>query len=348
MRLPVVVIGIACAVILCSPASAAAPPPLRSLGVVPDTVRSDGSRFAMYQPTAGSVVVFDDAKGMRFRRRLAPSCEPQNLRRTFVVLLCGDRYRILDAATGRLVSPPLAPAAADPYRTGRGYFPPQDGLRDAFYEIGTHWLSGLYQIEADGPNLIVYLNWRTGERRVLRPPLRDIDSPRLRPLHRWHCAGAPFPWLYGPRPTAYEVTLSDETTLALYPCGGSPNVFAHCDEECGIPQQGEGIVTWGDVRNAGAYFVLTGETWNWSFPSYREAFRGDEIRALHTRRRILISLPLRHPSLHHRARLYEVCRPRLARRDGARHRTRWVAWPSGPGTRALNDFLAAAAEQHES
>jgi hypothetical protein len=132
---------------------------------------SDGVRYVVWKPTAGSIRVYDARRSSSIL--VSSACIPVGGRVGHFLLVCGQgqSFAILDARRG--TAAPI-PGAID---------------SDGFNAIGRYWTRG---VEAGPPWNVLYVNWRTGQRVVVDPATdaktpRDLDAPGLEPV-----TGLPF------------------------------------------------------------------------------------------------------------------------------------------------------------
>jgi hypothetical protein len=150
---------------------------------------TDGERYAAYVPQAGSVAIIDTQTGVSKNYSADPSCAPLAAAAGHALLLCEPTVRSYYPGVMSL-------------HTGAVIYPAGSRSADAYENIGRYWLAGADHAAAKPP-VLVYLNWRTGERREggAGPASCHIscDSPQL--------SGAWVTWATRNRAYAYSIRM---------------------------------------------------------------------------------------------------------------------------------------------
>ena len=246
---------------------------------------SDGLRFVAVQIDDSHVRILDTTTGRTVEVPVPPGCPMSAIGSGEIVLAC--RPLLIDAASGSAHPVPGA-AGAD----GSG--------GDEFNAIGSQWLEGT-GAAADGTPGAAFVNWHTGERRVITghrnvfdlsgPGPPNLDDPGLRDPRR--CSRQ---WILGSA-GAMQLVPGLHGELLLQRCGQSTHTGRFLDScsrsPCDSVQLTPGWATWSTGATAHAYSLRGHRQLSWSFAGFNAPEYGDGVTVAQASGQILFAVPQR-------------------------------------------------------
>jgi hypothetical protein len=245
-------------------------------------VISDGQRYVALQTADRELVIVDTRRDTQQHVTVPSDCPPAAMGFGQVVLGC--QPSLIDAATGSL-RPIAGAASAD-----------ASGPADEFDAIGSRWLEGTGQ-SPGGASGDVFVNWHTGERRVIAghrnvhdlsgPGPPDLNDPQLRDSGR--CSDQ---WIYA-RAGPWQVISGLAGQLVLQRCRQATRTGLVLDAcaraPCGSVQVSGGHVIWSEGASAFAFSVPTKRTSFWRLARFRASHPGDGVAVAQTATRIVLA-----------------------------------------------------------
>ena len=245
---------------------------------------TDGQRFASLQIDDSHVRILDTATGRSVEVTVPAGCPMSAMGFGQVVLACGPA--LIDAASASVHPVPGAV-------TGGG-----TGGSDEFDAIGAQWVQGT-GAAADGTPGNAFVNWHTGERRVITghrnvfdlsgPGPPNLDDPSLSDSRR--CS---LQWIYASA-GALQVISGLHGQLLLQRCGQSSRTGVTLDRcsptACDSVSLTPGWATWSRGASAYAYSPRTRRRLSWTFAGFRAPEYGDGVSVAQTGGHLLFAVP---------------------------------------------------------